>query len=307
MQKEASVMCGKGNPWLMANYIQVGELKSVTCEPLVFFSSKAICKPFLKWAGGKTQLIPELSKYVPASFNKYIEPFIGGGAFFFHLNPSKAIIADLNEELIITYKAVQQHVEEVISTLRTFKNKESFYYQLRATSVNTLTFVERAARLVYLNKTCFNGLYRVNKKGQFNVPYGKEDRNFLNETSLRAVSEFLKETTILYADYKSTLLKHAQEGDFLFLDPPYYPLGKHSSFKQYIKEPFYHEDHILLKQEFDKLVAKGCYVLLTNSAHPFILELYKEYRIEIIETKRIISSNPNTRNGKDIIVIGGYH
>lgn len=291
----------------MANYIQAEEFDSVVSEPLGFFPSEVACKPFLKWAGGKTQLIPELSKYIPFNYNKYIEPFIGGGAFFFYLNPSKAIIADLNEELVITYKAVQQNVEEVISVLKTFKNEEAFYYRLRATDTSTLNNIERAARLIYLNKTCFNGLYRVNKKGHFNVPYGKRTGDFLNETSLRDASEFLKATTILYSDYESTISKYAKEGDFIFLDPPYYPVGKHSDFKRYTKEFFYHDDQIKLKHEFDKLVAKGCYVLLTNSDHPFILELYQEYRIEIIETKRLISSNPNTRTGKDIIVIGGYN
>ena len=151
----------KSNAGFMVKYTQVDKLKSATFKSLGSIPSKTICKPFLKWAGGKTQLIPELSKYVPASFNKYIEPFIGGGAFFFHLNPLKAIIADLNEELIITYKAVQQHVEEVINTLRTFKNEESFYYQLRATEPSTLISVERAARLIYL-MACIESTKRDN-------------------------------------------------------------------------------------------------------------------------------------------------
>ena len=139
-------------------------------EPLGLFPTEVAIKPFLKWAGGKTQLIPELSKYIPVSFNKYIEPFIGGGAFFFYLNPEKAIISDSNEELITTYAAVRDNVEEIIVTLNEYKNEESFFYKIRALNPNKLSVTERAARLIYLNKTCFNGLYRVNKKGEFNVP-----------------------------------------------------------------------------------------------------------------------------------------
>jgi len=291
----------------MANYNNVDQFETCVNEPLGFFPSEVACKPFLKWAGGKKQLIPELSKYIPLSYNKYIEPFIGGGAFYFYLNPPKAIIADLNEDLVITYKCVKERVEEVIQLLKTYRNEESFYYQLRALDATQLCNIEKAARLIYLNKTCFNGLYRVNKKGHYNVPYGKRSSEFLNENTLRDASEFLQETTIVYSDYKGTVDKYAKKGDFVFLDPPYYPVGKNSDFKRYTKEFFYHEDQVNLKKEFDNLVAKGCYVLLTNSDHPFILDLYSEYRIEIIETKRLISSNANTRTGTDIIVIGGYN
>lgn len=262
-------------------------------------------KPFLKWAGGKTQLIPELSKYLPVNYNRYIEPFIGGGALFFHLNPSNAIIADSNEELIITYKTLKESVEEVISVLRTYRNEEEFYYEIRAINPNTLTNIERSARLIYLNKTCFNGLYRVNKKGFFNVPFGKRSGAFFNEEDLRNSSEFLQNTIIEHADYLKVLKKYAITGDFVFLDPPYYPVGKYSDFKRYTKEFFYHEDQVKLKNEFDRLVEMGCHVILTNSDHPVILDLYKDYEIKVIETKRMISSKANTRKGVDIIVIGG--
>ncbi|MHA1796672.1 MAG: DNA adenine methylase [Promethearchaeota archaeon] len=273
-------------------------------EPLGIFPSEVAIKPFLKWAGGKTQLIPELSKYVPIRFNKYIEPFIGGGAFFFYLNPGKAIISDSNEELIITYKAIRDNVEEIIEILEGYKNEEAFFYKIRSLDPNKLSDTERAARLIYLNKTCFNGLYRVNKKGEFNVPYGKRNGEFLNREQLRDSSEFLQNVIILHSDYLETLKKYSKKGDFIFLDPPYYPVGKYSDFKRYTKEFFYHDDHVILKQEFDRLVKMGCHVLLTNSDHPVIMELYKDYEIKVIETKRLISSNPKTRIGKDIIVIG---
>ncbi len=277
---------------------------STVNEPLGLFPAEVAIKPFLKWAGGKTQLIPELSKYIPTNFNKYIEPFVGGGAFFFYLNPEKAIISDSNEELIKTYKAVRDNVEEIIEILDGYKNEETYFYKIRSLNPNKLSDTERAARLIYLNKTCYNGLYRVNKKGEFNVPYGKRNGEFLNSEQLRDSSEFLQNAKILHSDYLATLKKYAKEGDFIFLDPPYYPVGKYSDFKRYTKEFFYHDDHVILKEEFDRLVRIGCHVLLTNSDHPVVMELYKEYEIKDIETKRLISSNPKTRNGKDIIVIG---
>lgn len=279
------------------------ELSTVK-EPLGLFPDDVVIRPFLKWAGGKTQLIPELSKYIPTDFNKYIEPFIGGGAFFFYLNPQTAIISDSNEELITAYAAVRDNVEEIIKILEEYKNEELFFYKIRSLDTNKLTDIERAARLIYLNKTCFNGLYRVNKKGKFNVPYGKRNGEFLNREQLRDSSEFLQNTIILHSDYLTTLKKYAEKGDFIYLDPPYYPVGKYSDFKRYTKEFFYHEDHVILKEEFDRLVKMGCQVLLTNSDHPFVLELYKDYEIKGFETKRMISSNAKTRNGRDIIVIG---
>lgn len=261
-------------------------------------------KPFLKWAGGKTQMINELLKYAPGKFNKYIEPFIGGGAFYFHLNPELSIISDSNEELIVTYNAVKDNIDEVISILESYSTDEISYYKIRALDTMKLSLIERAARLIYLNKTCFNGLYRVNKKGEFNVPYGKREGSIINVDSIVSASKFLKNTTILHSDYLPIIDNYARKGDFVFLDPPYYPVSKNADFKRYTKESFYEEDQLKLKEEFDRLVRKGCYVLLTNSDHPKILDLYKDYEIKIVQTKRLISSNPNTRTGKDIIVIG---
>jgi DNA adenine methylase Dam len=261
-------------------------------------------KPFLKWAGGKTQMIGELMKYVPFEYNKYIEAFIGGGALYFALGPSRPIISDLNEDLTITYLAVKENVEEVISILEGFENTEEFYYSIRALDTKTLTNLERAARLIFLNKTCFNGLYRVNKKGEFNVPYGKRTGEFLNRDLLRSANCALQNTVILNANYLTVLQSYAEAGDFVFLDPPYYPVSKYSDFQRYTKEFFYHDDQIALKNEFDRLVNLGCWVVLTNSDHPFVLELYKDYEIKTIQTKRLISSNPSTRTGTDIIVIG---
>lgn len=269
------------------------------------FPIPSLQKPFLKWAGGKTQMIPDLLKFAPAKFNKYIEPFIGGGALYFNINHPKSIISDLNEELVITYKQVKENVFEVISVLDSYINTEEFYYKIRSVSPSSLSDSERAARLIYLNKTCFNGLFRVNKKGDFNVPYGKRTGPFLNKQNLIGASEYMQDTEIYHLDYKETLKKYAKKGDFVFLDPPYQPVGKFSDFKRYTKEFFYENDQIELANIFKDLTNKGCYVMLTNSDHPFILDLYKEFHIETIETKRLISSNPNTRTGIDIIVLGG--
>ncbi|MGE4513185.1 MAG: DNA adenine methylase [Chryseobacterium sp.] len=252
---------------------------STVNESLGLFPKEVAIKPFLKWAGGKTQLLTELHKYVPNNFNKYIEPFIGGGAMFFSLNPRESIIADSNEELVITYKQVKEAVESIIEHLKTFEHNEDFYYNIRSIDPKELEDSYRAARLIYLNKTCFNGLYRVNKKGQFNVPYGKGNGSFLNEEVLRNASEFLADTTIIKGDYLDVLTKFATEGDFIFLDPPYYPVGKYSDFKRYTKELFYHEDQVQLKQEFERLVNMGCKVVLTNSNHEVILDLYSDHKI----------------------------
>jgi len=263
-------------------------------------------KPFLKWAGGKTQIIQEILGFAPNKFNKFIEPFIGGGAVYFSLNHKKSIISDLNEELIITYKQVKENVHEVINVLERYKNTEEYFYKVRSLNINNLTEYERAARLIYLNKTCFNGLFRVNKKGEFNVPYGKKkSTSFLNRENLISASQYLQKTEIFHSDYKEILRKYAKKGDFIFLDPPYQPIGKFSDFKRYTKEFFYENDQIELATIFRDLTNKGCYVILTNSNHPFILDLYKGFHVETIETKRLISSNPKTRTGIDIIVLGG--
>jgi len=262
-------------------------------------------KPFLKWAGGKTQMISDILRFAPKKFNKYIEPFIGGGAIYFNLNHPKSIISDSNEELIITYKQVKTNIEEVIRILEKYDNNEEFFYKTRAMDVNRLSHSERAARLIYLNKTCFNGLFRVNKKGEFNVPYGKRTGSFLNKENLIGASRYLQGTDIYHSDYKDVLKKFAQKGDFIFLDPPYQPVGKFSDFKRYTKEFFYENDQIELAEIFKDLTNKGCYVMLTNSDHPLILDLYRDFHIETIETKRMISSDPKTRTGVDIIVLGG--
>ena len=193
----------------------------------------------------------------------------------------------------------------MIEILETFENTEQFYYKIRSADSKTLTVHERAARLIYLNKTCFNGLFRVNKKGNFNVPFGKREGSFFNKINLLNASRYLQNAQIDYADYKLTLNKYARKGDFVFLDPPYHPIGKFSDFKRYTKEFFYEKDQIDLAGIFRDLVDRGCFVMLTNSDHPLIYKLYEDFKIISIPTKRLISRDPNTRTGTDLLVLGG--
>lgn len=262
-----------------------------------------VAKPVLKWAGGKGQMIDILQENMPKQFNKYIEPFVGGGALFFATQPHKAIISDSNEELINLYKVIANNVNELMMALKPLKYDKDLYYKIRAQQPRDLTSIERAARMIYLNKTGFNGLYRVNKKGEFNVPFGRyKNPKILDENNLLLASEQLKKATIIQGDYLDVLEKYSEKGDFIFLDPPYMPVSKYSDFKRYTKDQFREDDQKRLAEEVDRLVAKGCYVLLTNSDNPLILEMYHKYDITVVNTRRSINSKANKRNGKDILV-----
>ena len=260
-------------------------------------------KPILKWAGGKTQMLGNLLPKVPASYNRYIEPFFGGGAMFFALQPEKAVIADSNPELINMYREVADHVEEVIKRLEEYENTSEMFYTVRSQDWAKLPKVEAAARTIFLNKTCFNGLYRVNKQGWFNVPYGKyKNPKICDSEGLRAASAALKRADILCGDYLLVLEHYAQPGDFVFLDPPYLPISEYADFKRYTKEQFYEEDHIELAKMVSTLHERGCHIILTNSNHPLVHELYAPFNIDVIQTKRHISCNGSTRKGEDVIV-----
>ena len=260
-------------------------------------------KPIVKWAGGKTQLLSELIPRIPDYKGKYIEPFFGGGALYFALCPENAIIADSNPELINAYRMIAEHVEDVIELLSSYENAEEFFYKMRDIDWESLSEIEAAARFIYLNKTCFNGLYRVNKYGHFNVPYGRYKKpNICDASTLRAASEVLKGATIVCGDFIDVLREYAKPGDFVFLDPPYIPVSEYGDFKRYTKEQFRENDHRKLAEEVRRLQALGCYVILTNSNHPLVHELYKGFPIDIIQTKRAISSKGNSRTGEDAIV-----
>lgn len=260
-------------------------------------------KPILKWAGGKTQMLGDLLPKVPSSYGRYIEPFLGGGAMFFALQPEQAVIADSNPELINLYRQVANHVDDVVCQLKKYENTQEMFYTVRGQDWTMLPEAEAAARTIFLNKTCFNGLYRVNKKGRFNVPFGKyKNPKICDEEGLKAASAALKKAEIVCGDYLLVLEHYAQPGDFVFLDPPYLPISEYSDFKRYTKEQFYEEDHVELAKMVKTLHERGCYVILTNSNHPLVHELYAPFTIDVIQTKRHISCNGSTRKGEDVIV-----
>ena len=262
-----------------------------------------VAKPILKWAGGKTQMLGELMPRVPKTYGRYIEPFFGGGALFFSLKPENAIIADSNPELINMYLQVANNVDDVIECLQKYENTSEMFYEVRSLDWQTLPKAEAAARTIYLNKTCFNGLYRVNRSGQFNTPFGKyKNPKICDIDALRLASEALRKADILCGDYILVLEHYAQPGDFVFLDPPYLPISENSDFKRYTKEQFYEDDHVELAKMIGTLHERGCYVILTNSNHPLVHQLYEQYKIEVIQTKRHISCHGDTRKGEDVIV-----
>jgi DNA adenine methylase len=262
-------------------------------------------KPILKWAGGKTQLLPALARYIPNKFNRYIEPFVGGGALFFSLRPRNSVLADSNPELINLYKSVSENVEGVIEELKQFKNTEEMFYEVRGWNLDELTPSLIAARTIYLNRTCFNGLYRVNKKGQFNTPFGRyKNPKILDEDRLRFAASNLKNAKMLVADFRQVLGDEARTGDFIFLDPPYIPVSEYSDFKRYTSKQFTEDDHRSLAQEATRLRGIGCHVVLTNSNHPLVHDLYSDFDIEVIATKRNMNSNGAKRVGEDVVIYG---
>lgn len=261
------------------------------------------CKPILKWAGGKSQLLKALLPRIPEFSGKYIEPFFGGGALYLAFQPENAVIADSNPEIINVYRQVADSVDKVIEKLKTYKNTKEMFYEVRALDWTSLSPEEAAARTIYLNKTCFNGLYRVNKKGQFNTPYGRyKNPTICDEELLHSASEILRNAQIVCGDYLDVLHEYAEPGDFIFLDPPYIPVTEWGDFKRYTKEQFYEEDQRNLAQEVKRLQKLGCYVILTNSNHPLVHELYGDFKIDIVPTKRAISSKGDARTGEDAIV-----
>jgi DNA adenine methylase len=271
--------------------------------PSKLLPKSEVPRPILKWAGGKSQMLEQLLPKVPENYGKYIEPFFGGGALFFALRPETAVIADSNSELINLYQVVRDKIQDLIKELSKFSNNSELFYEVRALKFEDLTNIKAAARTIFLNKTCFNGLYRVNKLGGFNVPFGNyKNPKICDENSLNLASKLLKNKQIILGDYLEVLRNTAKENDLIFLDPPYLPISQYSDFKRYTKEQFYEEDHVKLSEEVKRLQDIGCHVVLTNSNHPLVHDLYKKFQIEIIQTKRFINSDSSKRTGEDIIV-----
>ncbi|MEP6864860.1 MAG: DNA adenine methylase [Deltaproteobacteria bacterium] len=266
----------------------------------------------VKWVGGKTKLLPELLSRMPKTFGRYYEPFIGGAAMFFKLSPQRAVIADVNPDLIALYNAIARDANAVIKKLAHHREShcEAHYYATREKwNEHHLSWSapERAATFIYLNKTCFNGLWRVNRSGDFNVPIGRySDPPILVPDALRAASTVLARADIRNADYQ-TAIEDSKAGDFLYFDPPYDPVTPTSSFTSYTAGDFGHEDQRTLAATAKQLIDRGCKVMLSNSDTPFIRSLYKGLKIDKVKCSRAINSNAAKRGEVDELVItGGY-
>ncbi len=256
-------------------------------------------KPFVKWAGGKRQLIDTLFSNIPDSFNEYHEPFIGGGALYFKLwsegRIKRAFLNDFNQDLIDAYRIIQSRPTELINELKSekYKNEKEVYYEIRKSEPRDQ--IEKAARFIYLNKTAFNGLYRVNSKGGFNVPFGKyTNPKICDEENIMLVSESLKKATLSNGDF-SAVLKNAQKEDFVYFDPPYHPISKTSNFTSYTKLDFGEKDQLRLRDVYSKLNENGVYVMLSNSTAPLIVELYSNYKTIRVDARRAINCKADGR------------
>ena len=270
--------------------------------------------PFLKWVGGKRQLMSSIEKYLPENIKdyKYIEPFVGGGAVLFSLQPQNAIINDFNKELINVYRVIKSNLQKLIADLKKHKNEAEYFYKIRGLDRNQefkkLTPVKRASRIIFLNKTCFNGLYRVNNSGEFNSPFGGyKNPNIVNEPTLKAVNNFLNTCNI---EIKSVnyleVLKQTDKKCFVYLDPPYHPISQNPNFTGYIQGGWKKDEQENLKIACDELDKKGVKFLLSNSSAKFIRDLYKDYKIYTVKANRAINSNGAGRGEVDELLIRNY-
>lgn len=273
-------------------------------------------KPFVKWVGGKRQLLKqfkELGLYPPEGFDPihatYYEPFVGGGAVFFDLLPNNAVLSDLNFELATAYNVIKDDVESLIDSLKKHEVSKDYFLNMRALDVHKLSPVGVASRFIYLNRTGFNGLYRVNRSGQFNVPFGKNTNpTICDADNLRKVSAALKHVDISHQSYQH-ILKTAKKGDFIYLDPPYHPLNATSSFTSYTKESFSAKDQIELRDAFVELSNRGCFVMLSNSDAQFINDIYSDVkgaRITKIFASRAINSVASGRGKIREVLVTNY-
>lgn len=274
-------------------------------------------KPFVKWAGGKRQLIPIINQNLPESFGTYYEPFLGGGALLFHIltdkNGQKCSISDLNSDLVLAYTTIRDRIDSLIASLKNHeknyqKNSEPYYYSIRES--NPRSEIEKTSRLIFLNRTCFNGLYRVNSKGKFNVPLGKySNPNIVNEENLRAVSNILQSSriSIKCRDFEA-VLRDAKKGDLIYFDPPYQPVSATANFTSYTNKDFTYDDLTRLAELCLKLDSRGCNVLLSNSDSKEVADIFSKnpWKITRIEANRSINSNSKKRTGHFELLIKNY-
>ncbi len=257
---------------------------------------KQAAQPFLKWAGGKRRLLPDLVRHLPEEYGTYFEPFLGGGALFFAVQPQSAVLSDTNERLVRTWKTVRDAPEALIERLSTFPHNEEFFLQQRQRDIDVEDDVEVAAWMLYLNRTAYNGLYRVNSKGGFNVPFGRyENPTICNVDRIRHCSEVLSGVAIHHRDF-TAVLKEAQPGDFVYFDPPYVPLSESSSFTGYTRDGFTLDDQARLRDLAGDLKKRGVSVLLSNSSAPQVHELYSDgFELREVQVSRAINSKASGR------------
>lgn len=272
--------------------------------------------PFVKWAGGKSQLLEKLKSYMPEEYDCYYEPFIGGGALLFSVKPNKFVINDFNSELVQAYRCFtdDDNFNALVDKLKVHEqnHSEEYFYKIREMDkdpdFSKLPVYERAARMIYLNKACFNGLYRVNSKGFFNVPSGKKKTvNCFEESNINEIREFFKDSdfNILNGDFEDAV-SNVRKGDFVYFDPPYDTWDDKDSFTSYAKNPFGKEAQRRLADVYKRLSDAGAYVMLSNHNTAFIQELYKDFHIHIVNAKRMINSNPNGRGDVEEVIITNY-
>jgi DNA adenine methylase len=268
--------------------------------------------PIVKWVGGKSRLLSQLSPLLPpgVALMRHVEPFVGGGAMFFARRPTRALLCDVNPMLIATYEAVRNDAEALIEQLERLAREHDAraYYRVREryNRGRKLAAAQRAAMFIYLNKTCFNGLHRVNRRGEFNVPAGRYDNpRILNEDALRAASAELSRAELMCSGFER-LLTTAKPGDFVYLDPPYEPVSQTASFTAYAQDGFGREDQLRLRDVFAVLDRRGCKLMLSNSDVPFIRDLYARWNIARVSASRAVNSDPSKRGPVQEVVVRNY-
>lgn len=262
--------------------------------------------PFLKWAGGKKRILPHLLTRLPETFAGYFEPFIGGGALFFRMLPGAALVSDINAELVNVYRTVRDEVDSLMEDLGRHRYEKNYYYAMRARDPEEMSPLSRASRFIYLNRTCFNGLYRVNRRGQFNVPFGRYTNPTICPTDkLLSASHALQGVDVRCQDYSKTVAP-ARSGDFVYFDPPYQPISRTANFTSYTKGAFDEAEQTRLADRFRDLDRRGVRCMLSNSDTPFVHDLYKGFRIELIDAPRAISRNPEGRASVREVIVRNY-
>ena len=269
--------------------------------------------PVVKWVGGKRQLLPQILPLIPKRMSAYCEPFLGGGAVLFALQPRRALVNDLNQDLITVYRVIKENADALIEHLSRHENTPEYFYRIRdldrdREAYAALSDVEKASRLLYLNKTCYNGLFRVNASGAFNSPYGHYRRpNIVNEQTIRGVSRYFNSCDItFFSEDFAAVLDRVPRGGFVYLDPPYDPVSDTASFTGYNRGGFGREEQVRLKACCDALTARGVRFLLSNSATPFIRELYSSYHVSIVQARRAVNSVASRRGAIEEVLVHNY-